>query len=227
MPDPRKTSLHLALIVALSLIVHAMILSLPLRMLEPEPDTESRSITLVRTPAPAPETTPEATAELPPPEPAAIAAPRTEEQTPPVPPAPAPAQAQLSTEERSEIETAEIRRQALDLAGQAAEAPDRPEDQQTELYRSAPRLPGGGGWMSSYVGPVATGREQWQEIDGGLHSRTVLSSGQVICTSIRAPTAQEFFNPWMSAAVPMMRRCGRERPEQSTDSDPWQRAAGR
>lgn len=225
MPDRRKTSFHLALILTLSLIVHAMILSLPLRMLEPEPDTESRSITLVRTPAPTPETTPEAIVELPPPEPAAVAAPRTEEQTPPAPPA--PAQARLSTEERPEIEIAEIRSQALDLAGQAAETPDRREDQQTALYRSAPRLPGGGGWMSSYVGPVATGREQWQEIDGGLHSRTVLSSGQVICTSIRAPTVQEFFNPWMSAAVPMMRRCGRERPEQSTDSDPWQRAARR
>ena len=112
----------------------------------------------------------------------------------------------------------------MQLAGDATEEDDRTRSS-TLSFRPAPRLPGATGWMDTYVGTVAPSREHWQAADGGMHSRIVASNGRVVCASIRPSTVQEFFNPSMSAAVTMLRDCGRERPEPRQVGDPWERAA--
>ncbi len=118
----------------------------------------------------------------------------------------------------------ELRKQALALAGQAVDSEDAGESGSLPGLTRMPRLPGGAGWMDAYLGPVATGTERWQGADGSMNSRSVLANGRVVCASVRPPTMDETFNPWMSSAVPMSRNCGRERPQASNDfRDPWQR----
>jgi hypothetical protein len=116
-----------------------------------------------------------------------------------------------------------LRQQVLELAGQALEADAQKNLDESLGISRPPRLPGNSGWMNAYVGTVAAGTERWAGSDGSMNSRTVLSSGQVICASIRPPTVQEFFNPWMSTAVAMIRDCGRERPGPPDGQNPWQR----
>lgn len=90
----------------------------------------------------------------------------------------------------------------------------------------APRLPDAPGWLNDYVGTVRPGAESWQEADGSTSSRVVLAGGQVLCGRQRAPSMDEIFNPWMSAAVTTWRACGRERPAPVDRSDPWVRGVG-
>lgn len=91
---------------------------------------------------------------------------------------------------------------------------------------AAPRLPGTAGWLNDYVGTVTPHADSWLEADGAGASRVVTASGQVYCGRVRAPTAAEEFNPWMSAAVMTWRPCGRKRPEPIDHSDPWVRGQG-
>jgi hypothetical protein len=215
-PESRRS---LVLVLALSVIVHALLMGLPVRLPEAEVQSREQGIQLVAAPAPILMETP------PPPAPEPAVA-----EEPPSTPDPeaetrAAADQQAPTTEPPPLAGSELRRQALGLAAEATE-PTEPDDGVRGMqFRAAPRLPGNSGWINAWVGPVTPSREQWQEADGSIASRTVLASGQVLCTTVRPPTMQEFFNPWMSSAVPMVRSCGRQRPMASNDDDPWQRPA--
>jgi hypothetical protein len=222
----KDTAQHskLAMILAFSLLVHAVLLLWPIEH-EPSPGQPATNrISLVAPPVPP---TPIAS------EPVAAEAPSPSDPPPPeettlteASETPDPVHdAQPEPAVPATPDAVEIRRQALQLAGE--NAVDSEGDVESTLsFRAVPRLPGATGWMDQHVGNVAASREHWRSADGGLHSRIVTASGHVVCASIRAPTMQEFFNPWMSSAVTMLRSCGQERPQSIDSSDPWQRRAG-
>ena len=223
MGEPEKPRCGLLLAVCGSLSVHGLFLAVGLTLPEPEPGEVAESLKLVPVPLIEPTNEPSDNTRLTTPsslpEPPAVA------ERSPVPEerqaSPATTADQPPDERPSQ--TADLRQQILELAGQVESEPRNGHETLNEISR-LPRLPGNTGWMNRFVGTVATGREHWQDLDGSIHSRTVLSSGQVVCTAIRPPTMSEFFNPWMSTAVVMMRNCGREQPADHADSqDPWRR----
>lgn len=94
-------------------------------------------------------------------------------------------------------------------------------------YNQAPSLPSQPGWLHQHTGRVSPSIDRWKGNDGSRSARVVTGNGQVLCIRTRAPTTAEIFNPWMSAAVPMMSSCGRERPEGVDREDPWLRSPGK
>lgn len=207
-----------------SLALHGLLLTLTLTPLEPEPHNPAPRIVLVPepetqrpiAPPPAAETGISST-------PAKIAQDSSQRANhdignpqPRVPP-------RRSREETTRPAT-ELRQQVLELAGQSIDPDDANQIGSLSGLGQVPRLPGSTGWMDAHLGPVTTGTERWQGADGSMSSRTILASGQVVCTSVRSPTMDEIFNPWMSSALSMLKNCGRERPHAFQDPhDPWQR----
>ncbi|QOC21640.1 hypothetical protein IC757_11380 [Wenzhouxiangella sp. AB-CW3] len=220
--ETRHRSIMLPVVIS-SLLLHAAILLLPQRQWPGAVDTpEPRSIHLLPAPA-APEPALE--------HPVEPRSPETRTESQPVPDTqPPPDEAEqaakdVSPEQPTTHRAADLHRQALE---QAREVPaDTAEEGSHLRFHGTPRLPGAPGRLNEQLGTVSSRVDRWQSTDGSYQARTVLGDGSVICTSIRAPTMQEFFNPWMSAAVAMHRRCGRERPEPSDTDDPWQRPVSR
>ncbi|MDR9452429.1 MAG: hypothetical protein RI542_00655 [Wenzhouxiangella sp.] len=89
---------------------------------------------------------------------------------------------------------------------------------------SIPKLPGAPSDFDAWLKPATPQLDQWVNSGGGMGTRQVLSDGTVLCSRVRAPTTQEVFNPWMSAAVPMTRVCGRDKAPMPDLSNPWLRA---
>ena len=89
---------------------------------------------------------------------------------------------------------------------------------------SIPKLPGAPSVFDAWLKPATPQLDQWVNSGGGMGTRQVLSDGTVLCIRVRAPTTQEVFNPWMSAAVPMTRVCGRDKAPMPDLSNPWLRA---
>jgi hypothetical protein len=89
---------------------------------------------------------------------------------------------------------------------------------------SIPKLPGAPSGFDAWLKPTTPQLDQWVNSGGGMGTRQVLSNGTVLCSRVRAPTTQEVFNPWMSAAVPMTRVCGRDKAPMPDLSNPWLRA---
>lgn len=89
---------------------------------------------------------------------------------------------------------------------------------------SIPKLPSAPSVFDAWLKPATTQLDQWVNSGGGMGTRQVLSDGTVLCIRVRAPTTQEVFNPWMSAAVPMTRVCGRDKAPMPDLSNPWLRA---
>ena len=87
-----------------------------------------------------------------------------------------------------------------------------------------PKLPGGPSLFDAWIGPVSPKLDQWMEPGGERHARVTLGNGQIVCIEARGLTTEELFNPWMSAAIPMSRLCGRERPSAIDLENPWLRA---
>lgn len=124
----------------------------------------------------------------------------------------------------SDSSTTGIRTQVLRTARELGRQSERADEGAGLRYRESPPLPSRPGWLDQYTGPVTASLDRWRGRDGSRNARIVTGSGQVICVRTRAPTTAELFNPWMSAAVPMMRDCGRERPAAPDRDDPWLRA---
>ncbi len=212
-----------ALILACSLLAHLLLLALPVADSDPPPRTGQRSISLV--PPPAREVPDKPDLQAPPP---AASEQATDEKQAvavveplQVPHAPAP-----EPLEQPSTNVSDIRGQALEAARASITRDDHAGESSGMTFREIPRLPGTVGWMNAYVGTVTASSQYWHETDGSFQSRTVMADGQVICSSIRPPTVQEFFNPSMSAAVAMFRNCGRQRPGSPDAGDPWQRSPG-
>ncbi len=123
---------------------------------------------------------------------------------------------------------AQLRAQLLDSARSQGEAAEKPAVKAANVLEGAglPRLPSGLGWMNQYTGTVEPRDDHRQNADGSSDSRVVTRSGAIYCIHRRAPSVSEFFNPWTSTAVGMIRGCGRARPEPLDSSDPWLRQPG-
>lgn len=98
-----------------------------------------------------------------------------------------------------------------------------PETSPSHRGAPAPKLPGGPSLFDAWMGPVSPQLDQWMEPGGERHARVTFSNGQIVCIQARGLTTQELFNPWMSAAIPMSRLCGRQRPEAIDLENPWLR----
>ncbi|HEY7905625.1 MAG TPA: hypothetical protein VIC53_01750 [Wenzhouxiangella sp.] len=99
-----------------------------------------------------------------------------------------------------------------------------PEQKISHLGKAAPKLPGGPSLFDEWMGPVKPNLDRWRDASGGVNAQVTLANGDLVCIKVRAPTTQELLNPWMSAAVPMSRVCGRRRPEPVDTENPWLRA---
>lgn len=99
-----------------------------------------------------------------------------------------------------------------------------PETSPSHRGAPAPKLPGGPSLFDAWMGPVSPQLDQWMEPGGERHARVTFGNGQIVCIQARGLTTQELFNPWMSAAIPMSRLCGRERPKSIDLENPWLRA---
>ncbi len=226
-PDsmPKAPAQHrtLGLVLALSLLAHAALLSWPIDHEQPPRQHGTDRISLVALPLRPTPAGLEAEVIEPPVRDDTIIEPDTPApQTPEV--EDRPGRSEPEPAEPTGPDAAEIRRQALQLAGDSATRQADDAGHNTLSFRAAPRLPGASGWLDQHVVTVTASRQQWRSVDGGHHSRIVASNGRVVCASIRPPTMQEFFNPSMSAAVTMLRDCGRERPRSRSTADPWHRA---
>jgi hypothetical protein len=226
-----------AAVLAVSLLLHAGLLLLPLP--GPNHETTRRDapvVTLNLLPRPAeraaenPERLPEP--EQAPPEPTQ----RTEEPDSSEPevaaqgPAEEPAQAAklpVAPAPPDAAATADrMQAQLLSAARALGRESERTEEDKGLQYQAAPTLPSQPGWLNQYTGRVTTSIDRWKGNDGSRNARIVTGSGQVICVHTRAPTIDEIFNPWMSSAVGMMRGCGRERPRAPDGENPWLRWPG-
>lgn len=123
----------------------------------------------------------------------------------------------------SEADSQAIRAQLLGAARELGRGVEQPEKGQGLAYRGVPDLPSQPGWLHQYTGLVAASVDRWKSNDGSVSARLVTGNGQVFCIRTRAPTIAETFNPWISSAVPMVSKCGRERPEAPDGTDPWLR----
>jgi len=102
-----------------------------------------------------------------------------------------------------------------------------PENQAGHLGKNLPKLPGGPSLFDQWLGPVKPDLDRWRDASGGMNAQVTLANGDLVCIRLRAPTTQELFNPWMSAAVPMSRLCGRKKPESVDLENPWLRTRPR
>ena len=134
-----------------------------------------------------------------------------------------PATAPAETTAPPKPDATRLRRQVLGHARSSADSAPQNDQPRGLRFSDRPELPGRAGWLDEWVGPVRARQESWRNADGSHQSRTVLPNGQVLCSSIRAPTMAELFNPSHSAAVAMHRDCGRERPGSIDRDDPWLR----
>ncbi len=98
-----------------------------------------------------------------------------------------------------------------------------PENRTGHLGKNLPKLPGGPSLFDQWLGPVKPDLDRWRDASGATNAMVTLPSGELVCIKVRAPTTQELFNPWMSAAVPMSRLCGRKKPESVNLDNPWLR----
>lgn len=208
----------LVMLLALSALVHLLLLALPgWRVPAPVRPAPILEVDLVSLPQ-EPDEPASAPVEPPAPEPVI-------EADTPEPPAP---DEPVEPVDRRPIpirpDTVTLQRQVLDQARESGSERDAPQADATLQFRAVPALPSAPGWLNDYVGTVTPSVDRWRGNDGSFHSRVTTRGGQVWCFSTRAPTVQEGFNPWMSVAVPMMRNCGRERPEALDRSNPWLRA---
>lgn len=204
--------------VAISLILHLVLLGLPRPMSGPPDKPPGRAITLALEPAPVTESVPPPSISSIPqsePDPARTPVPASEE---PVEPEPKPEPERAPSNATA---TVELRQQVLEATRHITAEREPDERSDTMSFASVPTLPGRTGWLNNHVGTVRTSIDRWHGNDGSSHSRSVLANGRVICTHIHAPTIREHFNPSMSAAVVMVRPCGRERPEPGDSTDPW------
>ena len=101
-------------------------------------------------------------------------------------------------------------------------APSKDTAAEHQIHQ-VPKLPGAPSLFDAWLKPTTPSLEQWTGQEGGFHSRQVLSDGTVLCTRLQAPTTQEIFNPWMSAAVSMMRGCGQKSAPEMDLTNPWLR----
>lgn len=99
-----------------------------------------------------------------------------------------------------------------------------PEQKISHLGKATPKLPGGPSLFNEWMGPIKPNLDRWRDASGAVNAKVALVNGDLVCIKVRAPTTQELFNPWMSAAVPMSRVCGRRRPEPVDTENPWLRA---
>lgn len=99
-----------------------------------------------------------------------------------------------------------------------------PEQKISHLGKATPKLPGGPSLFNEWMGSVKPNLDRWRDASGGVNAQVTWANGDLVCIKVRAPTTQELFNPWMSAAVPMSRVCGRRRPEPVDTENPWLRA---
>ncbi|RFF32821.1 hypothetical protein [Wenzhouxiangella sediminis] len=224
-----------AAVLALSLLLHAGLLFLPLPGPRHEsPRRDAPTVTLDLLPRPAeraadnPERLPEP--EQAPPEPTQRTAepdspePEVAAQSPAKEPAQAEAEPAVAPAPPDTTATADrMQAQLLSAARALGRESERAEDDKGLQYEAAPALPSQPGWLNQYTGPVTASIDRWKGNDGSRSARIVTGSGQVFCIRTRAPTIAETFNPWMSSAVGMVRDCGRERPRAPDGSDPWVR----
>lgn len=222
-----------AVVLVVSMLVHAALLLMPL----PAPRHESSRLDEPRmvvdllprptdSPAESPERLPEPEqpprAETRPLQEAAAAGSEMAAQPParrPSPPDTADAPASSSADATAE----RVQAQLLSAARTLGRESERAEEEKGLQYDAAPTLPSRPGWLDQYTGRVTPTVEQWRDNDGSRNSRIVTASGQVVCVRTRAPTIDEVFNPWMTSAVPMVRGCGRERPDSLDATNPWLR----
>lgn len=211
----------LPVVLSASAALHLALLWLPLSLSMPKPAHRPAPapITLINTPSrvaePVPEVVPQEIEKTP--EPDSSQPPMTAQTKPREP---VDRQHRIEPPETS---AAHLRQQAMEITRSLATEKESRDNSGTLAFTAVPALPGGVGWLNEYVGTVPVSIDRWQGRDGSQHSRIVLASGDAVCTRTRPLTMQEFFNPWMSAAVPMVSRCGRERPQAVDRTDPWQR----
>ncbi len=226
-------------VLAISVLVHVALLFVPL----PGPRHETNEIApstlrveLIAQPSPTPTPTPEEAPAAPkPPEPKAR---KSAQPHQPTPPGQATPEAAASGEPTSEPASPwpavavpdpgpeTIRARLLGAARKLGRESEKTGEARGVNYRDVPELPSQQGWLHQYTGRASTSIDRWRGNDGSTSARIVTGSGQIVCVHTRAPTTAEIFNPWMSAAVPMMSVCGRERPEGVDRADPWVRAPG-
>lgn len=221
---------------SLSLLLHAALLLLPLtgpRFESPRRDSPTMVVDLVPRPGEREAESPERPSEpeRPPPR---------EQRQKQEPQAPEPAdtaQPQLVPSAPAELLPApdppgaaatadRIQAQLLNTARTLGREREQVEKGTGLRYNQAPSLPSQPGWLHQHTGRVNPSIDRWKGNDGSRSARVVTGSGQVLCIRTRAPATAEIFNPWMSAAVPMVRGCGRERPEAATSEIPWLRSPG-
>lgn len=224
-------------VLAISVLVHVALLFVPLpgpRHETSGPAPSTLRVELVARPSPTP-TPEEAPAAPQPPEPVSGEPAQPNQPTPPGQAAPETAASSEPTSEPASPSSAvavpepgpeTIRARLLGAAHQLGREHEKTGEARDLTYRDIPELPSQQGWLHHYTGRVTTSIDRWRGNDGSSSARIVTGSGQVVCVRTRAPTTAEIFNRWMSAAVPMMSRCGRERPEGVDRADPWLRSPG-
>lgn len=230
----RKRIWPAAAVVAVSVLLHLALLLIPLpatRHAAPQPESSNPRISLVEPPprprpavdTPLPSQPPDPVRETPaavdPPPPQEAAA----EDSPPGSGRGAGDDASTAAGGSTEAAPEAIRAQLLGVARTLGREVEHPGNGRGLDYRSVPELPSPAGWLHRHTGRVDPSTDRWRGNDGSRNTRIVTGSGQVACVGTRAPTIDEVFNPWMSAVVPMVHRCGRQRPRAPERHDPWLR----
>lgn len=231
-----RHALPAAAVLTVSLLLHAGLLLLPLpvpRQQTPRPEFSPMIVDLV---AGAVDHTPEREETRPPPEESPPNEPEPlAEQAPPETQGTQRATAQSSSRRETQplpaspaaaARSERIQAQLLSAARALGRESEHAGEEKGLQYDAAPALPSQPGWLHQYTGRVTPSIDRWKENDGSRNARVVTGSGRVICVRTRAPTMAEIFNPWISSAVPMMRDCGRERPDGVAGGDPWLRSPG-
>jgi len=223
----------LLLAIALSVLLHALVLLIPREPTSETKDSTRLSILIERPPAPAPKDTVSATpADEAPVLDEPVVEPEKPAETEPPPrsapqrlitrrPEPAAADDTPATSPASEVPlSTRLLTRVRDNLGNL-EIPDAPD---ALTAAPVPSLPDAPGWIDQYIGTVDTRVEQWTNADGTRESRIVTASGQVFCGRARAPTTAELFNPQFAMNIMLFRDCGRARPPPIDQTDPWIRA---
>ena len=104
--------------------------------------------------------------------------------------------------------------------------PSIPEAPSAIEPATVPELPATQGWINDYVGTVEPRVDQWENNDGSRQTRIVTASVQVYCGRARAATSAEIFNPQFAVNVMMFKECGRARPAPVDKTNPWLRRPG-
>lgn len=228
---PNKALPALA-VLALSLLLHAGLLLLPLPDIEQRKDQRGErplSVRLLERPATAeparskaepPSSRPEREAEV---DPRPLQGPDEQDSPATRPPASSLAGAEAPAEPSPATSARTMRTQLLSAA--AAIGREREQDKKDSglQYDAIPALPSRTGWLNQYTGRVEPSVDRWRGRDGSRSARVVMAGGQVLCIDTRAPTTADTFNPWMSSVVPMVHDCGRQNPQALDPESPWVR----